>query len=249
MSSSSDKRKVGIISQARVGSSRLPAKTLRTINGITLLGHHLNRLKDSNQSIYLATTYEQDAPKLIEIATGLGIDIAQGSTDDVLTRFYVCAKKYDLDVVVRVTSDCPLIDGGLIADGVRQFLSLSDWKNSYLSNTQNRYLPRGFDFEIFSFLALETAHLSALTLSEREHVTPYIYQSGKFKVSHYSGFSDGKDRSGYRVTVDTPEDYELIRLLIENHQAEKLNVIQICEILDRNPEIRKINEAVQQKKI
>jgi spore coat polysaccharide biosynthesis protein SpsF len=249
VSFSANNQKIGIITQARVGSSRLPAKTLKLINGIPLLEYHLERLKKANVEIFLATTFEQDALKLIDIASRLGIKSTQGSTDDVLDRYHHCAKTFDLDVVVRVTSDCPLIDGDLISQGLIQFLALPNWQDSYLSNTQSRIFPRGFDFEIFSFHSLDQAHQHAKTVSEREHVTPYLYQSGKFQIVDFQTISDGRDRSGYRVTVDTPDDLELVKVLIENHHASGLGVAEICEILDRNPQIRKINENVIQKKI
>jgi spore coat polysaccharide biosynthesis protein SpsF len=240
---------IGIITQARIGSSRLPGKTLKEIQNVSILEYHLRRLKESNLSVFLATTHEKDSFRLIDAANRLGIPTFQGSTNDVLSRFYHCAQKFALDVVVRVTSDCPLIDGMMIKQGVHQFLSFPNWKSIFLTNALERNVPRGFDFEVFSFDALKDAYTNGNTDTEREHVTPYIYRSHSYQIVNFQSEFSSTARGSYRLTVDTQEDFELIRLLIETHNAANLDSGALTDLLDRHPELRKINANVQQKAI
>ena len=241
--------KIGIITQARIGSSRLPGKTLREIKGISMLEYHLVRLQASKYPVYVATTFETDAQKLISIANRLGIESTQGSLDDVLSRFYLCAKKHELDVVVRVTSDCPLIDGEMIAQSLKQYLDQPDWRNVYLSNTQVRLFPRGFDFEVLSFDLLREAYLNALSWPEREHVTPYVYQKSSARQIHFEDARLSGDKSEYRITVDTQEDFNLVEKLVCDFNAQNLNFERIIEVMDQNPTLSLMNQNVQQKTV
>jgi len=247
VSSSNNPLKIGIVTQARVGSTRLPGKTLKVVGGRTLLEHHLRRLKESKLPVHLATTHEKDADRLIKVAESEGVPAIRGSLDDVLSRFQLCAESAGLDVVVRVTSDCPLIDGEMIGRAMKVFLALPDWRNSYLSNTRDRKMPRGFDFEIFSADALKEAFDQARISFEREHVTPFIYKFGR-KVVEFNDAISNVDRSSFRITVDTPADLEVIRILIEDHGADQLNASGICALLDAHPEILRINAEVVQKR-
>ncbi len=231
-----------------MNSTRLPGKTLIPIKGKTLLEHHFNRLKWSGLPVFLATTLEPEAEQLLALAAANQIPAMRGSTDDVLTRFYLCAKMFGLEIIVRVTSDCPLIDGNLISAGVREFLAQPDWKQCYLSNTLERSLPRGLDFEIFSFESLRHAYLEATTTPEREHVTPFIYRSGAFRTISAS-YSLGSDFSRYRITVDTPEDLELIRALIEAHGADELPVPELVKVMLENPSLEDLNKLTKQKEV
>lgn len=239
-------RKVGVITQARVGSTRLPGKTLKMVNGISLLEYHLRRLKKSGIPVYLATTHEAEAENLLRIADSMGIPHFRGSTEDVLARFYHCAEAAGLETIVRVTSDCPLVDGSMIARALKEYLSLQEGKDCYLSNTRERRMPRGFDFEIFGFEALENAFEKAQDAFDREHVTPYVYRSSA-KIIHYFEADFEKDRSSYRITVDTKEDFEVIRILIDEFKADELDAFGVCKILDSHPEILEINGEIRQK--
>ena len=150
--------RVGVITQARTTSTRLPGKVLLEVGGRTLLDHHLDRLATSGLGVYVATTVNATDDGIVELARRRGVGVHRGSEDDVLARYHECAVANDLDVVVRVTSDCPLIDGRVIAEGVAEFLRQDD-PRLYLSNVVARTFPRGFDFEIFGAPLLAEAGL------------------------------------------------------------------------------------------
>jgi len=256
---------IGIVSQARLGSSRLPAKVLRPAGGKTLLDWHFERLAKSGYTSFLATTDLKSDDPLHEWANEVGVTCFRGSEQNVLSRFRNCARQFKLDVIVRVTSDCPLIDGELVATGINQFLEI-DEPRQYMTNGQRRTFPRGFDFEIFSYELLEEAYQSAENSAELEHVTPYFYQSGDSAGVSASrkgragrrhqrldimrrNFTQHSDNSHLRVTVDTIEDYELVRVLIEDFNAGHKNHLQITNILNDNPQLVAINQDIIQKQV
>ncbi len=240
-------KKVGIITQARTTSTRLPGKVLIEVAGTTLLDHHLDRLAASGSEVFVATTTNAADDPIIDLAERRGLRWFRGSESDVLSRFQGCAEKFGLDVVVRVTSDCPLIDGGVVAGAVAEFLDADD-ENLYLSNGIRRTFPRGFDLEVFSATALAEADRFATDPAQREHVTPYLYQNagGHTVVRHLLW---PEDKSAYRVTLDTTEDLEVIRRLIEDHGAHRLGCAEIIDLLDDHPEIANLNRHVEQKKL
>lgn len=244
--------KIGIITQARIGSSRLPGKTLLEINNRSLLEIHLIQLLKTNLPVYLATTTEPSALNLVNIASKLGVKSKIGSIDDVLSRYYLCAKENNLDVIIRVTSDCPLICPDLISEGVLNYLKDPDWKNTYLSNSLNRIYPRGMDFEVFSFKALEWLHLNCLDMKYREHVTPSLYTPGSNSFIKKINFRHEKfdlDRSNWRLCVDEPLDFELISHILSSINLELLDYDYLSSYLDDNFFLSKVNESVEQKKI
>jgi len=240
-------KKIGIISQARMTSTRLPGKILKEANGKPLLQYHIDRLKWSGLPIYLATTTNDTDDVLVAFAEKNGIPYSRGSEDNVLSRYYECAQKYGLDIIIRVTSDCPLIDGHLIKAGVDKYLELND-DNYYLSNTLERTFPRGFDYDVFSFALLEEAWKNAILEYDKEHVTPYILQnkSGHVKLLN---LSDGENNSELRITLDTPEDYELFLELIEHYHAYEMDYKQIIHVLLTHPKLVEINAHIEQKKV
>lgn len=239
--------RVGIVTQARTTSTRLPRKVLIEVAGKTMLDHHLDRLAASGLDVYVATTGNATDDEVADLVTGRGLVVHRGSEEDVLSRFHGCAAANDLDVVVRVTSDCPLIDGQVIASAVREYVEEGDpWL--YLSNTLQRTFPRGFDFEVFSAAALAEAHARATEPAQREHVTPYLYAdaSGRMRLRNISW---RVDKSAYRVTLDTPDDLALLRVLIEEHAAASLSCGEIIDVLDAHPELVALNAHVEQKKL
>ncbi|MHC2990958.1 acylneuraminate cytidylyltransferase [Pontibacter sp. HJ8] len=240
-------KKVGVISQARMTSTRLPGKVLLEAGGKTMLQHHVDRLQEAGLEVYLATTANASDNAIAAFAKTAGIPCSRGDEQNVLSRYYACTVEHKLDVIVRVTSDCPLIDGHLIADALQQYLLLND-DSVYLSNALERTFPRGFDFEIFSFSLLEEAYKQATLPEELEHVTPYINQnkSNRVILQHYTR---EKDASRYRITLDTQEDLELITVLIENYQAQHMSGNELIGLLESHPELQKINAHVEQKKL
>jgi spore coat polysaccharide biosynthesis protein SpsF len=242
--------RVGVITQARTGSTRLPGKVLIEAGGRTMLDHHLDRLLAAGLDVYVATTDLPADDRVAGLAEGRGLAVFRGSEHDVLSRFAGCARAYDLDAVVRVTSDCPLIDGGVVAEGVARFLGLraEHGDDVYLSNTLERTYPRGFDFEVFTAAALARADREASAPRDREHVTPWLYV-GPHRLPQVVQVRRSVDRSWYRVTLDAAEDLELIRRLLDEHGAAGLDCDGVIEVLDSHPELVAINAAVAQREI
>jgi spore coat polysaccharide biosynthesis protein SpsF len=240
-------KKVGIISQARMTSTRLPGKVLLPVGGQPLLQYHVERLQASGFPVYLAITTNATDDPLVAFAEAHHLAYVRGDEHDVLSRYALCAREHALDVIVRVTSDCPLLDGELLGQSIREYLRADDAR-LYLSNVLERTFPRGFDFEIFSRELLEEAAEHATLLSDREHVTPYIHQnrSGHVRFRHVRR---PHDASAYRLTVDTAEDFELIRRLVEEHGAAALPADQLLALLDQHPELVALNAHIEQKKI
>ncbi|SFC42501.1 spore coat polysaccharide biosynthesis protein SpsF [Nocardioides terrae] len=239
---------VGVITQARMTSTRLPGKVLMKAGGVTMLSHHVTRLQRAGLAVHVATTTNATDDPLVEAAGELGVPVHRGSEDDVLGRYADAAREFGLDVVVRVTSDCPLIDGAVVAEGVRAFEAAGD-PTLYLSNSVERTYPRGFDFEVFSAGALLDADRNAREQAQREHVTPYLYSGAGSDRRPMRAFRRAGDASAYRVTLDTADDFELIRRLIEEHDAAGLGAEQIIDLLDRHPELVAINAHVEQKRL
>ena len=173
------KHKVIIITQARIGSRRLPSKTTKQIGDETILSIHLKRLQKSKLAtkIVVATTFEKKVKEIIEIVNKCKVKYYQGSTVDVLDRYYQAAKIYNPEYIVRVTSDCPLIDPELI-DKMIDFTIKNDF--DYVSNVFIPNYPDGQDIEIFKFSALTIASQNSTSSLEREHVTPYIIKNSTF---------------------------------------------------------------------
>jgi spore coat polysaccharide biosynthesis protein SpsF (cytidylyltransferase family) len=209
--------KTVLITQARSGSTRFPGKILKEIEGKSLLQIHLNRLSECKtiSKIIVATTIKPEDEIIYNKAIQWGFDASRGSELDVLDRFYKAVKNEKPDWVVRVTSDCPLIDSKLVDN----IISFVQQKNvDYGSNTLVENFPDGQDVEVFKFSALETAWESAKLQSEREHVTPYIRNNSDFNggvLFKAINFPCKFDYSKIRMTVDEIRDFELIKRLIE----------------------------------
>jgi len=241
-------QKAGIISQVRMGSTRLPGKVLRTAAGRPLLDYHVQRLQQSGLPVLLATTTEPADDVLADYAAAHDLGCHRGSEADVLARYYETAQRFGLDVIVRVTSDCPLVDGPLIGAAVQRYLAEGNpWV--YRSNAIVRTFPRGLDFEIFSIEMLAEAYYNATLPYEREHVTPYLKTNPAVaeRVQYRDEVWPGGDFSRFRITLDTAEDYEVLRRLIEEHQAHTLDVADLLALLQAQPEIMALNAHVEQK--
>lgn len=217
--------KILAITQARYGSTRLPAKILKEVNGMTLLEIHLRRILQSKliSKLKIATTDEEGAKYIVEVADKVGVEYYKGSVEDVLERFYGAAAPEKPDYVVRLTSDCPLIDPAVIDDVINYALT-HDY--DYVSTNPESY-PDGLDTEVFKFSALEKAFNEANLKSEREHVTPYIWKNGSFnggtifksyRINNPEGEFNAND---YRITIDESEDFVVIKALIENLGIER----------------------------
>lgn len=243
-------KKIVVISQARLGSTRLPAKVLKTVCGKTLLEHQYERLQRSrfaHQIVIATTTLSQDDP-IVDLCNQRQIPVWRGPSDDVLTRYHGAATRYQADIVVRVTSDCPLIDPEIVDEVIGRYLEL-DGAADYVSNTLVRSFPRGMDTEVFSFTALDAAAQEAVRQEEREHVTPFIYwRPERFRVEQVRS---AEDLSCHRWTVDTPEDFELIRRILEALYPQKpcFTLRDVLDLLADHPDWSELNAHIEQKTI
>jgi len=224
------------ITQARVSSSRLPGKVLQKLGTETVLGLHLSRLKRSSRvsQWIVATTEEPESQKIVEIATKHGVQAVRGSLNDVLDRFYKATMVFKPDVVVRVTSDCPLIDPIYLDDLINQFFEA---RVDYAANCLHPSLPDGMDAEVFTFSALETAWKEAKKASDREHVTPHIRDSGKFTVK---SVEYPVNWGTFRLTLDNPEDLDVLSLLVERC-GEQAELQEYVAFLEKNPKVCEMN--------
>lgn len=242
--------KVVIIDQARMTSSRLPGKVLKPVLGKPLLEYQIERLRRAARAddLVIATTTNATDEVLVDFCHQLGVKVYRGSELDVLSRYYGAARDAGADVVVRVTSDCPVIAPAVVDQVIGYYLDHRA-EFDYVSNTQVRSFPRGMDVEVFSVGALELAYHEGKLEYEREHVTPFIYgHPERFRIGQVV-FRD--NRGDERWTVDTPEDFELMRHIIESlyPNTPEFTLEDMLDLLDRHPDWRQINAHITQKKL
>ncbi len=233
------KKKVLAVIQVRMGSSRFPGKMLKKINDNPLIWYIINAVKKSQlvDEIVLATTNKEEDKILLEKAKEYGINSFVGSEEDVLDRFYQASKKFKGEVIVRLTGDCPLHDSEIIDNIVRKFL---DNNADYVSNVHPCTYPDGLDTEVFSFNSLESAWNNAKLNSEREHVTPYLYNNKElFKVLNVE---NKEDLSNLRWTVDEQEDLEFVRKVLRLLNGKEINLKNTLRIIKRNSHLKNINK-------
>lgn len=237
--------KVLAITQARYGSTRLPAKILKEVNDQTLLEIHLKRILQAKtvDKVKIATTDEEGSRFIVAVADKVGVEYFKGSVDDVLSRFYGTAEPEKPAYVIRLTSDCPLIDPNVIDAVVTYALEHPEY--DYVS-TDPASFPDGLDTEVMKFSALEKAYNEASLKSEREHVTPYIWKNGTakggclFKSYKYNNPLGNYNADDNRITIDEPEDFEVIKHLIENLGIDK-GWKEYIDYLYEHKEIKELN--------
>ncbi|MCK4378141.1 MAG: glycosyltransferase family protein [Deltaproteobacteria bacterium] len=237
------------IIQARMSSTRLPGKVMKKLVNKSVLAHVISRLQTSKtlDGVVVAITTHSVDDAIVAESRQYGAAVYRGSEEDVLGRYYDAAREFDADVVVRITSDCPLIDPELIDHMVQKFFALP--AADYLSNTLERTYPRGLDVEIFTRKVLAVASRQAHEPFEREHVTPYIYQHKD--LFYLVNYADSIDRSNCRWTLDTPSDWQFIEAVYQHlYQAgEIFSTDDVLEFLRCHPEIGQLNEHVRQKNL
>lgn len=212
-----EKLNIVAVTQARINSTRFPNKVLLPLGDTTLLGLHLERISKAKlvDQIVVATTFENDAHLIFDIANKHLVKVFQGSTEDVLDRFYKAVVYLKPDYVVRLTSDCPLLDPDLIDFVIQETINQ---KADYGSNTFGENFPDGQDIEVFQFSVLEKAWNEATLKSDREHVTPYIRNNTDLKGGKiFKGCSINapNNYNHVRMTVDEPADLKCIETLVE----------------------------------
>ena len=236
--------KTSLITQARSGSTRLPGKILKKINDESLLEIHLKRLNKCNNvsNIIVATTDKPEDKVIYDYAIDWGFNSFRGSESDVLDRFYQAVRKEKPDWIVRVTSDCPLIDP-ILVDKLINFAH--DNNTDYCSNTLVENYPDGQDIEVFKFSALEAAWKNANLSSDREHVTPYIRNNSDFKGASLFTALNYPCVSNYskiRMTVDETKDFNLIKILIKDLGTDKTWLEYTNHIIKND--LNKINNSI-----
>jgi len=228
-----------------MSSTRLPGKVLKDLGGETVLARVVNRTRRAAlvDEIVVATSVLPADDDIARECEALKVACFRGDELDVLDRYYRAAQEFAADVIVRITSDCPLIDPDLIDATVR---SRFDQKADYASNALVRSYPRGLDVEAFTADALARAWSSATEKYQRIHVTPYLYETPKsLKVISTAGEID---HSQYRWTLDTPEDLELIRAIYKHFgNRDNMRWLDVLHLMETQPELAALNSHVRQK--
>ena len=230
--------KVVAIVQARMNSIRLPNKVMKLIGTIPMIEILLKRLNNSKllDQIILATSKDIRNRSLIEHVEKLGFNCKQGSDKDVLERYVQTAEQYKADIIVRITGDCPLVDPVLVDECIHGFI---ESKVDYYSNTSPSTFPDGLDIEVIKYTALKKAAKESTKTSHREHVTPYIRELDIFSKSNYS---NSKDLSALRWTVDDPEDFEVISRVFDYFKPDiYFSWKDVLTLYNENPQIFEAN--------
>jgi len=237
-------RTVAIV-QARMGSERLPGKVLLPLLGEPMLTRVMRRAARAGRldAVVVATTDQPADDAIVELAERESWHVVRGSAHDLLDRYVVAARAHDAEVIVRITSDCPLIDPEVIDRTVAAF---EEADVDYASNSlEPRTFPRGLDVEVVSRTALERAWREDADPAWREHATPYIYRHPEaFKVL---AVRSEDDQSGQRWSVDTPEDYELVRRIYETIGRDDFGWREALAVVEAHPDWMALNRHVVQK--
>lgn len=236
------------IIQARMSSTRLPGKILKEVNGKPLLTYQLERIAQSNliDKVVIATTIASKDDIIVEFCKKNSLEYYRGSENDVLSRYYETAEQYGGDIIVRLTSDCPIIDPSIVDETIQYYIESN---YDYVSNTIERTYPRGLDTEVFSKEALEKAYKEATLSRDKEHVTAYMYSNPeRFKLGY---IKNKQDYSNYRWTIDTIEDFKLIELILKELYEENsiFYMSDVIELLKKYPKWIELNAHIEQKKI
>jgi len=233
---------VGCIIQARMGSSRLPGKVLMNVeNEKSVLYYVINQLRYSKliEKIIVATTDLKEDDKIVECCNSLDVDYFRGDLENVLDRYYQCAKKYSISTIVRIPSDKPLIDPEIV-DRVIEFFNSHEY--DYITNFLPLTFPSGTEVEVFSFEAIQTAWKNAELPSEKEHVTSFLYNhKDRFKI--FNVIND-ENLSQYRWAIDRIEDLALVREIVSKIKKRPILMKDVIELLKKEPQLVDINKNV-----
>lgn len=227
-----------------MGSTRLPGKVLMDVAGRPMIRRVLERASrvQGVDDIVVATPDLAEDDGLSDLVHDLGHRVVRGPAEDVLERYLLAADATGADVVVRLTSDCPLLSPSVSSQVVERFRTGGV---HYCSNTIERTWPRGFDTEVVDARALRIAGREATAPSDREHVTPFVWrQPDRFRLSSVSTLPN---RSDLRWTVDTADDLELVRRVFAGIGADDFDLPEILDLLDREPSLLRLNRDVRQK--
>jgi spore coat polysaccharide biosynthesis protein SpsF len=233
--------------QARLGSSRLPAKVLLPLGGLTILERLVERVQATvlAGTVVVATTADAEDDRIASLCARLELPCVRGHATDLLDRHRQAAELFDARHIVKIPSDCPLIDPVIIDEVIERYLAAGGGLD-YVSNLHPMTQPDGCDVEIFSRELLELAWREAAAPHEREHTTPFFWdQPGRFRTSNVRR-RDGRDLSrSHRVVLDYREDHAVIRAVFDALYPIDpcFTMDDIVRWLDAHPEIARLNEA------
>jgi len=240
---------VTAIIQARMDSTRLPGKAMMKINGEPMLYYVIKQVMASKNisDVIIATTYLPEDDVIEEYVHELGYSVFRGDSDDILDRYYKCAKNFNLKTIVRITSDDPLIDPFVVDSCIEKFQNehfdyvsntISKKNDSWISNLNG--FPYGIAVEVFNFSSLFKAWKNSKNLLEREHLSPYFIKNPNiFKLG---SISNPNDYSNIRVTVDYSEDFDFVKSILTNFEKDEIITIEkIVSFVKKNPELSKLN--------
>jgi spore coat polysaccharide biosynthesis protein SpsF len=232
-----------------MGSSRLPGKVLKDIGGVPMLARVVVRARRARSlgRVVVATTTDPGDDLLAAYCRKQGFPVFRGDPYDVLDRYYQAARRFDAEIIVRLTADCPVIDPREIDRTVSAFLDAKvDFAANRLPPPWHRTTPIGMDTEVVTFRALARAWREAEAKYEREHVMPYFYEeAGRFNILLVDHDPDLGD---LRLTVDTPEDLELVRKVFDRFgNTDEFSMAEMAALLENHPELRQLNAAVTHK--
>lgn len=236
--------KLTAVIQARIGSTRLPGKILMKINGLTLLQCLFEQLEYSSSlsEIILATTTNPEDDVIVDFANINTIRIFRGNSLDVLDRYYQCARHFSLEHIVRITSDCPLIDPTVVDKAAELYKT---GKFDYVNNFHDDAYPSGTDVEIFSTKTLKETWEKAKKPSEREHVTPYIYNNPElFSIGFLKNTTNV---CGLHYSVDRKEDLDFVKLIYKKIHKRPILLDDIIKIIKEDPTMLEINKNTNSK--
>lgn len=238
-------KKILAIVQARFGSTRLPGKVLKDIEGKPMLWHIAERLKHSKHinQVVIATTTESSDDRIADFAESNKLGYYRGSVMNVLDRFYQTAKKFSADVVVRIWGDCVMIDPDVV-DKAIELLEKDDL--DYASNIRPPSYPRGMDLEVFTFATLEKTWKEATTAFYQEYMTDYIFRNPQmFKLGN---LQYGTDLSSQYLLVDYEDDFRLASEIYKEMFSEGKKIFgfrDVLELLQRNPKLKEMNKGLK----
>jgi spore coat polysaccharide biosynthesis protein SpsF len=239
--------KIATIVQARMGSTRLPGKVMKNLGGNTVLARVVRRLRRAAMlgDVIVATTTGPSDDLIVQECQRLSVQVFRGDENDVLDRYYRAAEWAKAEAIVRITSDCPLIEPEISDETVRGFL---DQQADYASNGLERMYPLGLGTEVMTRQALARAWQEACQPYQRVHVTPYIYENpSRFRILSVRADSD---YSSHRWTLDTPEDLTFIRAVYERMgNDDSFQWRDVLALLDREPALMDLNRTVRQKAV
>ncbi|HEY6626151.1 MAG TPA: glycosyltransferase family protein [Ignavibacteriaceae bacterium] len=238
--------KIVTIIQARMGSTRLPGKVLLPLADKPLILRMYKRVAFSKYAgeIVIAITKDESDNQLFKLCKQNNINVFRGHSLDLLDRHYKAAKEYNAEVVIKIPSDCPLIDPEIIDKVILYYISNKE-NFDFVSNLHPPSYPDGNDVEIMSIKTLENAWINAKKDFEREHTTPYVWENpDKFRIGNVTWESELDFSMTHRFTIDYKEDYEFIKRVYDElyDHSNRFGLKDILVLLEKKPEIKKINQ-------